>query len=155
MIRVCSEIETLCLQQPSSPNLSAGEMPICTTCTYQLPYLYTVYESAHNLRLEQCVSDSLLTTGLDGAHYFWQPNCLNFADPYVEHDPLIILLDLILLKRGVFKHLLFNRGFEPRNSSKSGEENALKDEAEDRERLRKVLAQREKVSIYIGYYARA
>jgi len=31
------------------------EMPICTSCTYPIPYLYTVYESESNLRLEQCV----------------------------------------------------------------------------------------------------
>ncbi|KAJ1307551.1 hypothetical protein OPQ81_001648 [Rhizoctonia solani] len=51
----------------------------------------------NNLRLEQC------------------PNCLGFADPYVEHDALTLLLDLILLKREVYRHLLFNRGSEPRH----------------------------------------
>lgn len=35
-------------------------------------------------------------------------------DPYVEHDSLTILLDLILLKRGVYRHLLYNRGAKPR-----------------------------------------
>ncbi|KAF8959622.1 Arv1-like family-domain-containing protein [Flammula alnicola] len=71
-------------------------MPICTTCTHSIPYLYTVYESEYNLRLEQC------------------PSCHEFVDPYVEHDSLTILLDLILLKRGVYRHLLYNRGAEPR-----------------------------------------
>jgi len=32
----------------------------------------------------------------------------------VEHDSLTISLDLILLKRGVYRHLLYNRGAEPR-----------------------------------------
>ncbi|KAJ7082854.1 Arv1-like family-domain-containing protein [Mycena belliarum] len=73
-------------------------MPICTTCTTRVPFLYTVYESSYNLRLEQC------------------PNCHSFADPYVEHDSLTLLLDLILLKRGVYRHLLYNRGAEPRRS---------------------------------------
>lgn len=71
-------------------------MPICTSCTTPVPYLYTLYESAYNLRLEQC------------------PKCHAFADPYVEHDPLILILDLILLKRDVFRHLIYNRGSEPR-----------------------------------------
>ncbi|PPQ98016.1 hypothetical protein CVT26_003078 [Gymnopilus dilepis] len=71
-------------------------MPICTTCTNPTPYLYTVYESEYNLRLEQC------------------PKCLQFVDPYVEHDSLTILLDLFLLKRGVYLHLLYNGGVEPR-----------------------------------------
>ncbi|KAG1761491.1 Arv1 protein, partial [Suillus occidentalis] len=56
-------------------------MPICITCTHPISHLYTVYESAYNLRLEQC------------------SKCLKFADPYVEHDSLTLLLDLILLKR--------------------------------------------------------
>ncbi|KAJ7470794.1 Arv1-like family-domain-containing protein [Mycena latifolia] len=73
-------------------------MPICTTCTTRVPYLYTVYESSYNLRLEQCA------------------NCHSFADPYVEHDSLTLLLDLILLKRGVYRHLLYNRGADPRRS---------------------------------------
>ncbi|CAE6381928.1 unnamed protein product [Rhizoctonia solani] len=72
-------------------------MPICTQCTCPVSYLYTVYQSMNNLRLEQC------------------SNCLGFADPYVEHDALTLLLDLILLKREVYRHLLFNRGSEPRH----------------------------------------
>ncbi|OBZ72412.1 Protein arv1 [Grifola frondosa] len=71
-------------------------MPICTSCTHPTPYLYTVYQSAYNFRLEQCEA------------------CHAFADPYVEHDTLTLLLDLILLKRDVFRHLLFNRGLGAR-----------------------------------------
>ncbi|KAI0076185.1 Arv1-domain-containing protein [Panus rudis PR-1116 ss-1] len=67
-------------------------MPICTNCSHPVPYLYTVYSTASNLRLEQC------------------SNCHKFADPYVEHDTLTLVLDLILLKRDVYRHLLFNRG---------------------------------------------
>ncbi|EJU04649.1 hypothetical protein DACRYDRAFT_104528 [Dacryopinax primogenitus] len=50
------------------------------------------------------------------------PNCHSFADPYVEHDPLIVLLDLILLKRGVYRHLLFNHGALPRRLDREGRE---------------------------------
>lgn len=35
-------------------------MPICTNCTHAVPYLYTVYNSQDNLRLEQCVRHSYL-----------------------------------------------------------------------------------------------
>jgi len=73
-------------------------MPICITCTHPISHLYTVYESAYNLRLEQC------------------SKCLKFADPYVEHDSLMLLLDLILLKRKVYRHLIYNRGTEPRKA---------------------------------------
>ena len=102
-------------------------MPICTSCTHQTPYLYTVYESAYNLRLEQCVSalralckpSSPSTLTLTRA--VPQPACGAFADPYVEHDTLTLLIDLILLKRDVYRHLLFNRGLGER---KAGAETA-------------------------------
>lgn len=93
-------------------------MPICTTCTQPLPHLYTLYQSAHNLRLEQCVRDSTLQRPHRFIHapFDAQSNCHAFADPYVEHDSLTILLDLILLKPGVYRHLLFNRGAVPRRA---------------------------------------
>ncbi|KAH9945416.1 Arv1-domain-containing protein [Epithele typhae] len=73
-------------------------MPICTSCATPTEYLYTVYDSAYNFRLEQCTS------------------CHAFADPYVEHDTLTLLLDLILLKRDVYRHLLYNRGLGARRA---------------------------------------
>ncbi|KAE9384654.1 Arv1-domain-containing protein [Gymnopus androsaceus JB14] len=82
-------------------------MPVCTTCTQGLPFLYTVYQSAYNLRLEQC------------------PNCHNFADPYVEHDELTLLIDLLLLKRAVYRHLLYNRGSEPRREDGTSAKESL------------------------------
>ncbi|KAI4525448.1 Arv1-domain-containing protein [Schizophyllum commune Loenen D] len=84
-------------------------MPICTTCTAAVPFLYTVYESAYNLRLEECT------------------HCHAFADPYVEHDTLALVLDLILLKRGVFRHLLYNRGTEPRRETGKSAKNPEKE----------------------------
>ncbi|PFH45951.1 hypothetical protein AMATHDRAFT_77872 [Amanita thiersii Skay4041] len=89
-------------------------MPICTTCTAFVPHIYTVYESAYNLRLEQCTK------------------CNAFADPYVEHDSLTLLLDLILLKRGVYRHLLYNRGSEPRKASSLGKEREKEKQQEGR-----------------------
>ncbi|KZO96673.1 Arv1-domain-containing protein [Calocera viscosa TUFC12733] len=90
-------------------------MPICTTCTHPVPHLYTLYPSKYNLRLEQC------------------PSCSNFADPYVEHDPLIVLLDLILLKRGVYRHLLFNYGAKPRRLDREGKEVPVEDDGSQSE----------------------
>ena len=45
-----------------------------------------------------------------------------FADPHVEHNSLTLLLvlDLVLLKRGMFRHLLYNWGSEPRKALNSG-----------------------------------
>ncbi|KAH6909238.1 Arv1 protein [Coprinopsis sp. MPI-PUGE-AT-0042] len=76
-------------------------MPIYITCTTPTPYLYTTTETAHNLRLEEC------------------SNCKAFVDPYAEFDHLTLFIDLILLKRGVFRHLLYNRGAEPRRVDQS------------------------------------
>jgi len=59
-----------------------------------------------------------------------QSKCLKFADPYVEHDSLTLLLDLILLKREVYRHLIYNRGTEPRKAfgkNKSGDEGSLEE----------------------------
>ncbi|KAF7327376.1 hypothetical protein MKEN_00315200 [Mycena kentingensis (nom. inval.)] len=87
---------------------TATTMPICTTCTTAVPFLYTEY-SEYNLRLEQCQ--------VCAREQRAQPVELkthSFADSYVEHDSLTLLLDLILLKRGVFRHLLYNRDTEPR-----------------------------------------
>lgn len=45
--------------------------------------------------------------------------CKTFADPYVENEALIVLLDLMLLKIGAYRHLLFNRGSTPRREGAS------------------------------------
>ncbi|KAE9385776.1 Arv1-domain-containing protein [Gymnopus androsaceus JB14] len=109
-------------------------MPVCTTCTQGLPFLYTVYQSAYNLRLEQC------------------PNCHNFADPYVEHDELTLLIDLLLLKRAVYRHLLYNRGSEPRREDgTSAKESLVKQDDLARELSRWGLVLRlEFAMIFIG-----
>jgi hypothetical protein len=42
-------------------------MPLCTNCAQAVPYLYTVYHSVNNARLEQCVRvvlPSLLSSSL-------------------------------------------------------------------------------------------
>ena len=72
-------------------------MPLCITCSTPLPHLYTVYSRADDrslgkgVRLTQC------------------PNCKRFADKYVEHDYVVLFIDLVLIKPQVYRHLLFNR----------------------------------------------
>ncbi|RMY64592.1 hypothetical protein D0863_09713 [Hortaea werneckii] len=71
-------------------------MPICIQCTYPVPQLYTTYSKADDkalgkgVRLTQC------------------PNCKGFADKYVEHDFVVLFLDLVLIRPQVYRHLLFN-----------------------------------------------
>lgn len=92
-------------------------MPICIHCRHPIATLYTTYSKADDralgkgVRLTQC------------------PNCKNFADKYVEHDSVILFIDLVLIKpevllllsrttykrntliniTQVYRHLLFNR----------------------------------------------
>lgn len=72
-------------------------MPICIHCRFPLPTLYTTYSRADDrslgkgVRLTQC------------------PRCKRFADKYVEHDFVVLFIDLVLIKPQVYRHLLFNR----------------------------------------------
>ncbi|KAF4556391.1 Arv1-like protein [Elsinoe fawcettii] len=72
-------------------------MPICIECGYKIATLYTTYSKADDrtlgkgVRLTQC------------------PRCKRFADKYVEHDYVVIFIDLVLIKPQVYRHLLFNR----------------------------------------------
>ena len=61
-------------------------MPICISCAHPIPVLYTTYSKADDralgkgVRLTQC------------------PNCKGFADKYVEHDFVVVFIDLVLIK---------------------------------------------------------
>ncbi|KAK9369463.1 Arv1-like family-domain-containing protein [Lipomyces kononenkoae] len=63
---------------------------MCIECGYPVTSLYTEY-SSNNIRLTAC------------------PNCNKFADKYIEHDSIIIFIDLVLIKPQVYRHLAFNR----------------------------------------------
>ncbi|CAO2652873.1 Nn.00g022840.m01.CDS01 [Neocucurbitaria sp. VM-36] len=72
-------------------------MPICIECRLPVKTLYTTYSKADDralgkgVRLTQC------------------PRCKRFADKYVEHDFVVLFIDLVLIKPQVYRHLLFNR----------------------------------------------
>jgi hypothetical protein len=61
-------------------------MPICIECRYPVVSLYTEYSKADDrslgkgVRLTQC------------------PHCQRFADKYVEHDFVVLFIDLVLIK---------------------------------------------------------
>ena len=67
-------------------------MPMCINCSHSVPHLYTVYSKADDrtlgkgVRLTQC------------------PNCKRFADKYVEHDFVVLFIDLVLIKPQVCTH---------------------------------------------------
>jgi len=80
---------------PSTP--PGPPLYICIECSYPVASLYTAYSSADDrslgrgVRLTQC------------------PRCKRFADKYVEHDFVVLFIDLVLIKPQVYRHLLFNR----------------------------------------------
>ena len=69
-------------------------MPICIECRYPVSALYTTYSKADDkalgkgVRLTQC------------------PRCKRFADKYVEHDFVVLFIDLVLIKPQVCRALL-------------------------------------------------
>ncbi|KAL7627615.1 hypothetical protein AAE478_001808 [Parahypoxylon ruwenzoriense] len=71
-------------------------MPICIECRHPVKTLWTKYSGAgdpssgHNIRLTVC------------------KNCGRFCDKYVEHDFVVLFIDLVLIKPQVYRHLLHN-----------------------------------------------
>lgn len=69
-------------------------MPICIECRYPVKTLWTKYSGAgdkssgHNIRLTVC------------------RNCGRFCDKYVEHDFVVLFIDLVLIKPQVIRILL-------------------------------------------------
>lgn len=47
--------------------------------------------SEHNIKLTRC------------------PICNNVADKYIEYEMVLVIFDIILLKKQSFRHLIFNR----------------------------------------------
>ncbi|KAI5788082.1 Arv1-like family-domain-containing protein [Pyronema domesticum] len=79
-----------------SPSTSAPAPTPAPECSYPVQSLYTAYSSADDkslgrgVRLTQC------------------PRCKRFADKYVEHDFVVLFIDMVLIKPQVYRHLLFN-----------------------------------------------
>ncbi|KAJ1293321.1 hypothetical protein BS78_01G059000 [Paspalum vaginatum] len=67
-----------------------GEGPRCVGCGGRVKTLFVQY-SPGNIRLMKC------------------DNCKAVADPYIECEFMIILIDLILHKTRAYRHILFNK----------------------------------------------
>ncbi len=63
----------------------------CITCLCPSPLLYKQYSSAKNIKLETC------------------SKCSHDVDPYIERELLLVLMDMILLRRTAYRHFFFNR----------------------------------------------
>lgn len=62
---------------------------ICIECGHSVASLYTVY-SNDNIKVTAC------------------SHCNNFADKYIEYDPIIVGLDVALLKPQAIRHVVYN-----------------------------------------------
>lgn len=80
-----------------------------------------------------------------------QPSCKEFADPHVQHDTTTLLLDLILLKRDVYRHLLFNRGTGARMVYDAvGTKSSLPQEKEEDIKGQQKLTERDKEIVRVS-----
>ncbi|KAJ2685827.1 sterol homeostasis protein [Coemansia spiralis] len=91
-------------QQPAGK--LAAMKQVCIECGFPVSSLYTEYGVGH-IRLTQC------------------EHCKSFADKYVEHDVVIVFIDMLLHKPQVYRHLLVNKlefrqPFIERNVAKLG-----------------------------------
>ncbi|KAK3400143.1 hypothetical protein B0T20DRAFT_350157 [Sordaria brevicollis] len=70
------------------------QMPICIECRHPVKTLWREgagdKSTGHNIRLTVC------------------KNCGRFCDKYVEHDFVVLFIDLVLIKPQVYRHLLHN-----------------------------------------------
>jgi hypothetical protein len=82
------------VQLCSRLSLRQSSMPICISCSTPVKNLYTTYSKADDrslgkgVRLTQC------------------PRCKRFADKYVEHDFVVLFIDLVLIKPQVRDSML-------------------------------------------------
>ncbi|KAL8949059.1 MAG: hypothetical protein Q9222_004800 [Ikaeria aurantiellina] len=107
-------------------------MPICIECCYPIPQLYHVLHSGgtgarkpppinrstkptqanvtrkDKLPPRRNVKPATAAHGSD-VRLTQCPRCKRFADKYVEHDNVVLFIDLVLVKPQVYRHLLFNR----------------------------------------------
>ncbi|KAJ2490234.1 sterol homeostasis protein [Coemansia sp. RSA 2050] len=97
----------LMAESPSQPTGKLATMKqVCIECGFPVSSLYTEYGVGH-IRLTQC------------------EHCKSFADKYVEHDVVIVFIDMLLHKPQVYRHLLVNKlefrqPFIERNVAKLG-----------------------------------
>ncbi|KAK9719780.1 Arv1-like family [Popillia japonica] len=66
---------------------------ICTNCGTPVNDLFKEY-SPSVLKLTKCLK------------------CMEVADKYVEYDPVIVIIDLVLLRKEAYRHVLYNTQFK-------------------------------------------
>ena len=72
-----------------SANLKMDKRFVCIECGLRVSQIYITY-GLMNIRLLKC------------------QNCLEFIDKYCEYDQVAIFMDIILVKKQAYRHLIFN-----------------------------------------------
>ncbi|KNC49908.1 uncharacterized protein AMSG_06209 [Thecamonas trahens ATCC 50062] len=73
-----------------APGIVGGEGNVCVHCGASASSLYRIFRSNAHIRLSRCEA------------------CDAVVDPYVEYDNVLHVLDLVLHRPAVYRHLLFN-----------------------------------------------
>lgn len=75
----------------NAPRRRSSTDYLCVSCRTPNESLYRQYSSIKNIKLQTCLQ------------------CELDADPYIERELLLVLLDMILLRSSAYTHFLFNR----------------------------------------------
>jgi len=65
--------------------------------------------SVHSLLKGQRPPHSMRTVQIPRPKTDAEDQCKKFADKYIEHDFVVLFIDIILIKPQVYRHLLYNR----------------------------------------------
>lgn len=102
--------------------MSNRELPklksICIHCGNDVKELFKKYSSSV-LKVTNCVSENRkppnfvqkLQKYRFSFYIHLQEHCNELADKYIEFEPIIIAIDLVLLSRPAYRHVLFNTHF--------------------------------------------
>ena len=63
----------------------------CISCLYPTNTLYRQYSTKYNIKLHTC------------------QQCFKDVDTYIEHELLLVIMDIVLFRKFAYRHLLFNR----------------------------------------------
>ena len=82
---------------------------VCVECGAPCDSLYREY-SQGNIRLTRCVSEGFVAnaSSLDAHPWCAQKVCNRVVDKYVEMDGTLVFIDMVLQRKRVYRHLLFN-----------------------------------------------
>mmetsp|Transcript_1390 Transcript_1390/g.2529 ORF Transcript_1390/g.2529 Transcript_1390/m.2529 type:complete len:397 (+) Transcript_1390:32-1222(+) len=89
----CNTTTNATTNATTSYSYSISHPYTCITCLEPNQLLYRQYSNARNIKLQTC------------------PQCQRDVDPYIERELLLVIMDMILLRRSAYRHLFLNRWY--------------------------------------------